>query len=159
VLRSSSNGSVRGQIVSTSGLPVSGTTVSIGGASIVTDLTGLFAFGALAAGNYSFSVTPSGQATQLFTLNVAPGASTNFTVTVGASYGTFSGAITDKGLGVGGAIVQAYSGGLIAGTAVADANGNYALWVPAGTYSIRTSAIGRATTTTASQIVAAGAST
>src|SRR5207244_194033 len=55
-----------------------------------------------------------------------------------------SGTVSDRGLGVRGAIVQALSAGLIVGVAVTDPNGQYTLWIPPGvTYDAQASAIGR----------------
>ena len=79
---------------------------------------------------------------------------------MGITYGSFSGAVTDQGSPVAGAIVQALSGGLVTGTAVTDGNGQYTLWVPAGSgYALQASQIGRSTTAISSFTASAGAST
>jgi hypothetical protein len=77
-----------------------------------------------------------------------------------ASYGSFSGTVTDQGAPVASAIVEALSGGLIAGIAVTDTSGSYTLWVPGGPgYTVQASQIWRTTTSVTSQSVTAGGNT
>src|ERR1041385_1911362 len=65
-----------------------------------------------------------------------------------ATYGKFTGIVSDQGVGVAWTSVQALSAGLIVATAVADLNGHYNLWVPgSGTFDVRASTIGRNTQT------------
>src|SRR5579872_2967378 len=163
-LRAAVNGAIIGQIVDTFGNPISGAQVTVNNQTITTDLnssdtTGLYRFGTLPAGTYPVTVSATGYATQSLSATVAPGADTSFTVTMGVTYGKFTGTVTDQGVGVAGAIVQALSAGLITGVAVADQNGQYALWVPGGTYSVQASAIGRVTTTVSSLTVGTGGTT
>jgi len=158
-LRAAVNGAMIGQIVDAFGNPISGAQITVNSQNITTDTTGLYRFGTLPAGTYSVTVSATGYATQSLSATVAPGADTSFTVTMGVTYGKFTGTVTDQGVGVASAIVQALSAGLITGVAVADQNGQYALWVPGGTYDVRASAIGRVTTTVSALSVGAGGTT
>jgi thermitase len=160
-LRAAANGAMAGQIVNASSppAPVSGAQITVNSQTITTDSTGLYRFGTLPAGTYSVTVVATGFTTQSLSATVVPGADTSFTVAMGVAYGKFTGAVTDQGAGVSGAIVQALSGGLITAVAVADLNGQYTLWVPGGTYDVRASAIGRITTTVSALTVSAGGTT
>jgi len=112
------------------------------------------------AGDYSVTVAATGYTTQSLTTTVAPGADTLLTVNMSASYGSFSGTVTDQGAPVASAIVEALSGGLIAGIAVTDTSGSYTLWVPGGPgYTVQASQIWRTTTSVTSQSVTAGGNT
>ena len=166
--RSATNGGVVGQIIDTyaAANPLASAQVTINGQTITTDAltqpTGLFRFGSLAAGTYPVSVSVTNFPTQNLSVTVAPGADTTLTVAMGEAYGEFVGQVTDQGNGVAGAIVEALSAGLIVQNAVADSNGNYALWVPGGaghTYNLKASAIGSTTTTSAALTVAVGGAT
>jgi thermitase len=154
-LRSSANGALAGQIVDTTSQPVQGATVTVAGSTITTDSSGLYQF-PLAAGTYPISVMAAGFTTQNLTATVAAGADTILTVIMSANYARFTGTVKDAGVPVAGAIVQALSSGLIEGTAVADTNGLYTLWIPAGTYDIRASSVGYSNSTVSAQAVAAG---
>ena len=161
-LRTATNGAVAGQIVDAAGNPITGAQIKINGQTIVTTSPafGLFRFSILPAGTYSVSVSASGYPTQSLDVTVAPGTDTPLTVTMGATYGKFTGIVSDQSVGVPGAIVQALSGGLILATAVADLNGHYNLWVPAsGTFDVRASAIERNTQTLSSLTLSSGGAT
>ena len=158
--RSAVNGAMAGQIVDSSGSPVDGAQITVNSQTITTDFTGLYRFGTLPAGTYPVTVSATGFTTQSFNATVAPGSDTPFTVTMGVTYGQFTGAVTDQGAGVAGAIVQALSGGLIVAVAVADLNGHYNLWVPgSGTFDVRASAIERNTQTLSSLTLSSGGTT
>ena len=159
-LRPAANGAITGQIVNTAGSPISGAQITINNQTITTDTTGLYRFATLPAGTYPVTVSASGYATKSLSATVAPGADTSFTVKMGVTYGKFTGTVTDQGLGVAGAIVQALSGGLITAVAVADPSGQYTLWVPgSGTYDVRASQIGRVTTTLTALTLSVGGTT
>ncbi|MCU1337785.1 MAG: alkaline serine protease [Bryobacterales bacterium] len=157
--RTASNGAMAGQIVNSAGNPVGGAQITINGQTITADSWGLYRAGTLPAGTYPVTVSATGFPTQSLSATVAPGADTPFTVAMGVTYGKFTGTVTDQGLGVAGAIVQALSNGLINAVAVADLAGQYTLWVPGGTYDLRASAIGRNTTTVSALSVPAGGTT
>ncbi len=157
--RTATNGAIAGQIVDTSGNPVNGAHVTINNQTVTTDSSGLYRFGTLPAGTYPVTVSAIRFATQSLTATVAPGADTPFTVTMGVTYGKFTGTVTDQSVGVAGAIMQALSSGLITSVAVADLNGEYTLWVPGGTYDVQASAIGRSTATVSALTVSAGGTT
>jgi len=158
-LRTAINGAVAGQIVNSPGSPITGAQITINGQTITTTSAalGLFRFSILPAGTYPVSVSASGFPTQVLDVTVAPGADTPLTVTMGVTYGKFTGIVSDQSVGVPGAIVQALSGGLIVASAVTDLNGHYNLWVPAsGTFDVRASAIGRNTQTLSSLPLTSG---
>jgi subtilisin family serine protease len=157
VLHPAANGGLIGQIVDTNALPVQGATVTVNGVSETVDSSGMYRF-SLAAGAYPVGVAATGFSAHYLTANVVPGADTILTIQMGASYGNFTGTVRDNGVAMAGAMVQGLASGLIMGTAVADINGAYTLWLPAGTYDIRASAIGHANITVPSQTVAAGGS-
>jgi hypothetical protein len=160
VNRATSTGGVVGQIVNRFGSPVASAQVTVGTQTATTDSYGLYWIRPMPAGDYSVTVAATGYTTQSLTTTVAPGADTLLTVNMSATYGSFSGTVTDQGTPVAGAIVEALSGGLIAGIAVTDTNGSYTLWVPGGPgYTVQASQIWRTTTSVTSQSVAAGSST
>src|SRR5579863_1468421 len=158
LLRPASSGSIVGQVVDSSALPVANAQVSAGSLNVTADPNGLFRLANLAAGTYTLSVTASGFSMQTLTVTVLPGTDTDETVEMGVSLGTFSGAVTSAGVPVAGAVVDALSGGLVMATAITDANGMYSLAVPAGTYDLRASGISLLTGVVASQAITAGAS-
>src|SRR4051794_11287011 len=126
--RLTSTGGVVGQIVDASSNPVNGAQITAGVQMVSTDASGLYWIRSLTAGTYPLVVSATGYPTQSLGVTVAAGADTPFTVKVGVSYGSFTGTVTDQGAPVAAAIVQALSGGLIVGTAVSDASGQYTLW-------------------------------
>ena len=160
VVRTTSTGGVVGQIVNGNGNAVSNAQVTINGRSFTTDSSGLYWIRAVAAGTYGVTVTAPGYVAQSLSATVTAGADTVFPVAMGTVYGSFTGAVTDQGADVAGAIVQALSGGLIVGSATTDGAGHYTLWVPGGSgYTVQASQIGRNTASVASAGVVAGGST
>jgi hypothetical protein len=158
--RATSTGGVVGQIVDSSGNTIPGAQVSIAGQNFTTDGSGLYWLRQIAAGTYPVTVSAAGFAAASFSVTVAPGADSQLALRMGVAYGSFTGAVTDRGAPVPYAIVQASSSGLVTGTAVADANGQYTLWVPAGTgYTLQASQVGSSSTAVGPQSAAAGAST
>src|SRR5665213_3909377 len=159
-LRNAVNGAIAGQIVNASDNSVSGAQITINSQTVPADSNGLYRVGTLPAATYPVTISAPGFATQSLSVTVAPGADTPFTVKMGVTYGKFTGTVTDQGLGVPGAIVQALSGGLIIAVAVADQTGQYTLWVPgSGTYDVRASQIGRVTTTLTALSLSVGGTT
>jgi subtilisin family serine protease len=161
-LRTATNGAVSGQIVNAAGSPITGAQITINGQTVTTTSAalGLFRFSTLPAGTYPVSVSAAGSPAQSLDVTVAPGADAPLTVTMGVTYGKFTGIVSDQSIGVPGAIVQAQSGGLIVAAAVTDLNGHYNLWVPAsGTFDVRASAVGRNTQTLSSLTLSTGGTT
>ena len=156
--RLTSTGGVVGQIVDSTGAPVTGAQIAISGQIFTTDITGLYRLRPIAAGTYAVTVAAAGYPTQSLSVIVAPGADTPLPVTMGVGYGSFTGTVTNQGAPVAGAIVQALSGGLIAGTAVADLSGNYTLWTaPGAGYTVRASQVGRSPASVSALSVGTGA--
>jgi len=164
-VRPATTGGVVGQIIDTltpqTSDPITGAIITINGTQITTDASGLFRFSGLSPGTYSVSATASGFPAQALTVTVTSGADTPLTVEMGVSYGHFSGTVTDQSQPVPGAVIQALASGLIVASAIADANGNYSLWVPAdGTsYVLQASAIGKVTSTSTGMTVPVGGNT
>ena len=63
----------------------------------------------LPAGTYTVTASVSGYATQNLSATVVSGADTSLPIMMGVSYGRFTGTVTDQGVAVPGAIVQAIS--------------------------------------------------
>lgn len=164
------NANLTGTVINpATGLPVLGATVTVnpGAITAMTDAAGAFAF-ALAPGTYTVTSTATGLGTATGAATIVAGAATAVNVPLpitAAANGVLTGTITDAatGLPVAGVIVTANpvpapAAGTPAITAVTDANGNYAIAVPAGSYTITATALGFATTTTATAtVVTAGA--
>ena len=158
-LRGASLGSLVGQVVDSTGAAVPGALVSIGSQAITANTGGLFRFAGLAPGTYTLTTTANGFNPQVITAVVAAGADTKVNIAMQVSYGRLTGTVTDQGVPIAGAIVQALSGSLIAATAVTDTNGLYTLWLSAGTYTVRASVLSRNSTSISGQQVNAGAAT
>ncbi len=146
-LRPSSLGGIAGQVVDINGNPVgTNPTVTVAGQSqTVVNATGLFRFYGIAPGSYTAVVSAPGYPTGTFQIGVAAGADTNFTPVLGGTPAQFSGVVTDNGQGVGGAVVEAISNGLIVSTAVTAPGGGYSLYVQPGTYTVQAAALYRVT--------------
>jgi len=159
--RPSSLGSLNGQVQNIYALPVSGAQVTVNGSSVTADPYGRFRVANLTPGNYMVTASAAGYATQTIGATTVAGADSLIEVVLGATYGQFSGTVTDGSSAVvSGAVVQAMTSNTIQATTFTDANGNYSLWVPnAGLYTIRASGFGRNTTKVPSQIVAASGNT
>ncbi len=160
-LQPSSLGGIRGQVTNNYGIPAGTAQVNVNGNVATLDSSGLYHFVDLPAGDYTITVSLSGYPNQTVTAAIVPGADTELPIVIGANYGRFSGSVTDgNGAAVVGAIVQAMSNGVVTATAVADQYGQYNLWVPAGgTYNLRTTQIGRQTSTVSSVWVGSGGNT
>ena len=156
-LRPASFGGLTGQVVDGTGLPVNGATVSIPGQSQITAADGLFRFANLSPGDWTISATASGYPAVTEAVTVVAGADTPLAVPL-VSSGRFSGAVTDRGAAVPGAVVQALASGVAAATAVTDGGGNYVLTVAAGSYVLRATAAGATGSTSGTLTVAANAS-
>ncbi len=166
-VRPASVGGVVGQVIDTftpsTSTPIDGAQITINGQTVTTDSSGsgLFRFPSLAPGTYSVSAVASGYTSQSLSVTVAAGADTPMIVAMASSYGHFSGTVTDGGIPVPGAVVQALSAGLIVGVTVADPNGAYILWVPGGVtaYTLQASAAGRTSVASAGVSVGVGGNT
>ena len=147
-------GAITGQVTDTSGnaLNTSAVVTVTGGASFTTDYTQLFRFN-LNPGTYTVSVAASGYSTVSVQAVVVAGADTMLSVVMGQSLGEFSGTVTHNGVGIAGASVQGYFGGIVYSTAVTDLSGNYTLFVPPSTYTLTASAPNYLSTTSSSQTV------
>ncbi len=159
--RPSTLGSLNGQVNNIYGLPVSGAQVTVNGSSVTADPYGRFRVANLTPGDYTVTVSAAGYTTQSIGATTVAGADALIEFVLGASYGQFSGTVTDGSPAiVAGAVVQALSSNTIQATTFTDPNGNYSLWVPnPGLYTIRASAFGRNTNSVSSQIVAASGNT
>ena len=156
-LRSASVGGIVGQVVNSSGTPVSAAKVTINSQSFTTDTTptGIFRFINFVAGNtYPVTVTSSSGSANA-SVAVVAGADTTLTIVLGATTGTFNGTVSDGVVPISGVVVEALSGGLIQATATTDSGGDYSLTVPVGTYDIQASCMYCVTTTVPSNIVTA----
>jgi thermitase len=151
-------GSLTGQVVDSAGLPLSGIVVMANGQGFSTASDGLFRIANLPGGTYGLTASGGAFAPVSMQAAVVNGADTMLTVRMGVLAGHFSGAVTVSGTALGGAVVEALSGGLIQGTSVTDANGVYHLYLPAGTYDLRASATGDINASVNGQSVGGGAS-
>lgn len=140
---------VTGQIVDPNYLPVDSATVSIspGGSSIVTASDGLFRLSVAAPGDYTVTAGAAGMPTVSIGVNVIAGADSAVTIALASTTSELTGQVIANGTGAPGAIVRALSNGLAAGTATTDAQGNYYISLPAGTYQLVASGIGAIPTT------------
>jgi thermitase len=159
-LRPATQGGVTGQVVDPiNQFALANVTITVGGQTYTTDSSGLYRFYGLNAGEYTISASSAQYPVLSQQVFVAPGADTQFLVVMGGSPAQFTGTVSNSGVPVAGAIVQAIDGsGLIQSTAVTGANGQYFLYVQAGAYSVRASAVYYLATTFSPQTVAIGAS-
>jgi thermitase len=156
-LRAATQGGIVGQVVDASRYyGVSNITVTVGGQTIVTDLTGMFRFYGLGAGQYTILSSGGGFDMQSQQVVVTPGADTPFTIVMGGAPAVVTGTLSKFGIPTAGAVVQAISGGLIEATAVTGTNGQYFLYVQAGTYTLKVSCIYCVTTASSPIAVAVG---
>jgi hypothetical protein len=159
VARSTSTGGIIGQITDSAGNAIASAQVGVAGQSFLTDSSGLFWIRHVTAGSYPISISASGFPTQNLTVTVASGADTPLSVMMGVGYGSFTGVVTDQGVPVAAAIVQALSAGAVIGAAVSDTNGQYTLWVSAGSgYTLQASQVGSTTSAVSPFSVASGGS-
>ena len=160
-LRSASVGGITGQVVNTSGLPVASPTISVNGAvkSGAADSNGLFRVSNLVSGNtYTVNASAASLSANV-SVAVVAGADTNVTIMLGATTGVFQGTVSDGGVPIAGAVVEALSSGLIQAEAATDASGKYSLTVPPGTYNLQAATMYGVTTTVTSQSVGASGNT
>ena len=156
-LRPATQGGIVGQVVDSSRYyGVSNITVTVGGQTILTDLSGMFRFYGLAAGQYTILSSGGGFDLQSQQVVVTPGADTPFTIVMGGAPAVIAGTISNFGMPTAGAVVQAVSSGLIEATAVTGTNGQYFLYVQAGTYTLKASCIYCVTTASSPLSVAVG---
>src|SRR5260370_430140 len=86
---------------------------------------------------------------------VVAGADTTVTIVMGVTTGEFHGIVSDAGVPIPGAVVQALSAGLVKAAAVTDSTGAYSLVVAPGTLDLQASFIYGGTPTLTSQTVGA----
>jgi subtilisin family serine protease len=163
-LRSASVGGFVGQVVDHTGTPVASATVTVvGQTSVVTDgnpgADGLFRIANLGAGvTYTIVTSATGFAPVTMKAAVVAGADTSVTIVMGVTAGEFHGVVSDGGIPVAGAVVQALSAGLVKAVAVTDSTGAYSLLVSPGTFDLRASLMYGVTATAASNTVGANGS-
>ena len=133
--RPATTGGVVGQLVDSTGTPISGTVV-LSGNVVVVNATGLFRISGLAPGSYTLAASTALGA-QSQTVAVSAGADTTTTVVAGVSLGVLTGTLSSPAGTVAGAVVQALQSGLVVQDAVTDSMGSYSLPLPAGTYDLR----------------------
>jgi uncharacterized repeat protein (TIGR01451 family) len=163
ILRPATQGSLGGQVLDSINQPINGALVTAGGQSFITAIDpttgssdGLFRIANLSPGTYPITVSASGYSTVNLQAAVVAGADTMLTIPMGVSLGEFTGTVKLNGAPVAGAAVEAISGGLNMGAAVTDASGSYALYVPAGTYTLTASAFNDIGTTSGSHTLSGG---
>ena len=155
-LRATSLGSLAGQVVDSSGFPVTNATVIANGQSFTTANDGLFRIANLPAGTYTLTSSATGFSNLNMQAAVVAGSDTMLSVRMGVAVGQFTGTVTSSGVPFAGAVVEAISGSLIVGTGVTDANGTYSVYLPAGTYSLTVSAAGNLNNTVTGQTLSNG---
>lgn len=158
VRRATTTGGLSGQVVSASGAPVNGAQVRMGGVLITTPSTGLFRFGNMAAGASALTVSYGGNPTWSYNVVIPAGADSSLRVKLGVPTGAFTGSVTSNGAAIEGAVVQALQAGLVQASAVTDANGQFTLPVAAGSYDLRSTALGHAAYMVGAQAIAGGGS-
>ena len=159
-LRTSTQGGIVGQVVDAfSQMPVGSAVISVAGQTITTDFTGLYRINAVPAGSWPMTISQPNYPALNMTVNVTAGADTESLVVLGGSPARFTGTVTDNGVPVAGAVIEAIMSGQIISSAVSDANGSYNLYVQAGTYNITASAMYHLTSTTGPLSVSANGAT
>ena len=139
------------------GLPLSGATVSYSGGSTSTNASGQYTLSAVTEGSYTVTTSAAGYGTQATTDSVGPGAVVTQNVALSQAPGSVTGTVTSAAtaLPVSGASVT-YSGG----STTTNASGGYTLSnVPSGTYSVTVTATGYQAQSQALTVNPGGAST
>ncbi len=152
-------GSLVGQVVDTTGTPVTTAQVVVGSASASTSSYGLFRMVNLAAGHYSYTVTASGYTPLYGDVVIPAGADAHVQLVLGANVGTVTGTVKTAGAITPGAVVEAIQSNAVQASAVTNSSGNYWLTVPAGSYTLRATAVGHVKVTSGSLTVISGAQT
>jgi thermitase len=141
-LVSSAPGSITGQVVDGSSLPVGGAVVSVAGQTFTTGAYGLFRIANIPPGSHVLTFSGPQQPSRTMNVGVAPGADTPLLLLTGVPTGLVHGIVTSAGQAVPGAVVYAMSNGLRVASTVAATDGRYQLELRTGTYEMRASAIG-----------------
>ena len=128
--RTSTTGSVSGQVRDARGFAVPGALLTLNSRSLQVDATGIFRFGGIPAGDYSMSVELAGQASMTVPVTVTAGANTPTHFRTGISYATLRGIVTQSGLAAAGAVVTAWRFGVRQAVAITNSTGQYRLYVP-----------------------------
>jgi thermitase len=159
-IRTSTLGGIVGQVVDAFSLmPVGSAVISVAGQTMTTDFTGLYRINGVPAGSWPMTITQPNFPALNMTVNVTAGADTESLVMLGGSPARFTGTVTDNGVPVPGAVIEAVMSGQIIASAVSDANGSYNLYVQAGTYNITASAMYHLTSTAGPLNVSANGAT
>ncbi len=154
------NGTIAGKVTNvSSGLPISGATVTADGKTATTDTSGNYSI-TIAPGTYNVTASAAGyQSSTPASVTVMANATTtqNFALTkIVAGNGTIAGTVTNasSGLPISGATVTA--DGKMATT---DASGNYSIIIAPGTYTVTASAAGYENKTVTGVMVTANTTT
>jgi hypothetical protein len=154
---SRSAGGVVGQVVNSSGFPVSNAQVDLDTYTVSTGSNGLFRFTNLPEGTYAFSVTAADYPSSTQQVVVPAGGDALVRVELRWDLGSFTGyARSAQGAPIAGATVQALQSGLIRGGGQSASNGFYSFQAPAGVYDLRVTAPGLAAQTVSSRTVVTG---
>lgn len=140
----SGSGAISGHVSDiTTGVSISGATVSYSGGSTTSDGSGNFSFANVAGGTYTVSASASGYFTETTTAAVSGGTATaNVELPTGA---VISGTITSSAGGAISGATVTVSGGSVATTktVTTDSSGAYSTsWIPVGSYTVSVSASG-----------------
>jgi thermitase len=158
-------GSFTGQVVDGSNNPIGNAVVTAGNQSFTTltdpttgSSTGLFRIANLNPGTYTITVTASGYSSVSIKGVIVAGADTMMTIPMAVALGEFTGSVKYLGSAVAGAAVEALSvsPGTIQATAITSSNGAYALYLPAGSYTLLASAPNYNNTTSGTEVLSAG---
>ncbi|MCZ6653934.1 MAG: malectin domain-containing carbohydrate-binding protein, partial [Planctomycetota bacterium] len=152
----SSTGSIVGQVVDASGLPIDSAQVSVAAQSVTTDSTGLFRLANLVPATHLVTTSATGFPMRNDDVTVVGGADAALTVSMGTDSGKLTGTVTSGGLPLAGAVVEAVQAGLIRAEAFTNDSGMYTLSVLPGTYNVRSSSLSKVTTTVSAGDLAAG---
>ncbi len=162
-LRSASVGSLVGQVVNVSGIPVASATVTVVGQTSVTTDGGAFADGLFRVPNLpagiTYTITTTAADFSMVTMKAAlvAGADTTVTIVMGAPAGECHGIVSGNSGPLPGAVVQALSGGLVQAAAVTDSTGAYSLTVSPGSFNLSGSLMyGVASTAACNNVTANG---
>jgi thermitase len=154
--RNATLGGAGGQIQDPAGLGLAGATVTLNSTPFTTLAGGFFRFTNIAPGDYTMTVSATGQTTLNVPVTVAGGADTPTHLRLGLSYGILRGTVTLDGAAAAGMVVTARQAAEVRASAIANANGQYRLYVPAGTYEVRTGGMFAGVATASGRTVAAG---
>lgn len=149
--KTSAFGGVSGQIVDQFEVGIGNATLTLNAESLTTETGGLFKFPKVAPGDYTLNVSAGGQIPLSVPVTVTAGADTPIWIKMGVPSGILRGSVSDPG-----AVVTAWQNGLQRATAVANAVGQYQIFVPVGNYQVRAGGLFTSVATVDSQSVSNG---